>query len=411
VRRMPGYEWMGADGKVTLTDGRTGLPFDRPVLVGRQYMLKLNQLVLHKINARSGLGGPYAAVTQQPVGGKANHGGQRMGEMEVWAIQAYGCANLLNEMMTIKSDDIKGRHQSYADIVQGKDVTPGGRTAAFDGLCCELRGLGLEVTLGRVVDTEIDEILIDTKSCNTPQKQPLSLEEEYQVSSVSQFEENGVKMLEIPGGDYEPVVRPQPVPIITSLINGRNGSKPKYQMSEEPLIDDIDETVEEGAPVDTALLDAFITDATADLFEEPDDLGAPDAKPDAVKSPVSEIKPIAPKASIDIKSVEARFSMLHTPVEQEVMPQVESNGNGNGHVIEEEDARAAANAVKKNIWGDEEKVEEPQINMVDFPSISELTSLSHQLARLKQRELEMQDEADEPDQTVIPPAEIKVPLD
>ena len=75
--------------KSNFIDGRTGEPFDRPVLVGRQYMLKLNQLVLHKINARSGLGGPYAAVTQQPVGGKANHGGQRMGEMEVWAIQAY----------------------------------------------------------------------------------------------------------------------------------------------------------------------------------------------------------------------------------------------------------------------------------------------------------------------------------
>ena len=94
VRKTPGYEWMGKDGKVKLYDGRTGEPFDRPVLVGRQYMLKLNQLVLHKINARSGLGGPYAAVTQQPVGGKANHGGQRMGEMEVWAIQAYGAAHI-----------------------------------------------------------------------------------------------------------------------------------------------------------------------------------------------------------------------------------------------------------------------------------------------------------------------------
>ena len=108
VRKTPGFEWMGKDGKVLLTDGRTGEPFDRPVLVGRQYMLKLNQLVLHKINARSGLGGPYAAVTQQPVGGKANHGGQRMGEMEVWAIQAYGAANILNEMMTIKADDLHG---------------------------------------------------------------------------------------------------------------------------------------------------------------------------------------------------------------------------------------------------------------------------------------------------------------
>ncbi len=153
VRKTPGYEWINEDGKATVYDGRTGEPFDRPVLIGRQYMLKLNQLVLHKINARSGLGGPYAAVTQQPVGGKANHGGQRMGEMEVWAIQAYGASHILNEMMTIKADDIQGRHQSYADIVQGNNISPPGRTAAFDGLCCEIRGLGMEVTLGRIVDT------------------------------------------------------------------------------------------------------------------------------------------------------------------------------------------------------------------------------------------------------------------
>ena len=184
VRRTPGYEWMGEDGKVKLTDGRTGEAFDRPVLVGRQYMLKLNQLVLHKVNARSGLGGPYAAVTQQPVGGKANHGGQRMGEMEVWAIQAYGGANVLHEMMTIKADDIQGRHQSYADIVQGNPITPGGRTAAFDGLCCEIRGLGMEMTLGKVVDSF--EIIADRYCApgETDAGPTKTLEEQYQVSAV-----------------------------------------------------------------------------------------------------------------------------------------------------------------------------------------------------------------------------------
>ncbi len=120
VKSLPGYQWLGDNGKVTLYDGRTGASFDRPVLIGRQYMLKLNQLVLHKINARSGLGGPYAAVTQQPVGGKANHGGQRMGEMEVWAIQSYGAANVLQEMMTVKADDIEGRHQAYATLCKAK---------------------------------------------------------------------------------------------------------------------------------------------------------------------------------------------------------------------------------------------------------------------------------------------------
>jgi DNA-directed RNA polymerase subunit beta len=249
VRKLPGYHWMGEDGKVLLTDGRTGEPFDRPVLVGRQYMLKLNQLVLHKINARSGLGGPYAAVTQQPVGGKANHGGQRMGEMEVWAIQAYGAATVLHEMMTIKSDDIQGRHQSYADMVQGNQIEPGGRTAAFDGLCCEIRGLGMEVTLGKVVDSFEAIPLKETGAA----KKGLSgqggnttktLEEQYQVSKVHKLEsEDGTKILEIAAGEYVPVTKPAAPPVITSLTSGKHGGKPRIEMSEEPLFDDIDESL------------------------------------------------------------------------------------------------------------------------------------------------------------------------
>jgi DNA-directed RNA polymerase subunit beta len=250
VRKTPGYEWIEDNGKAMLFDGRTGEPFDKPVLVGRQYMLKLNQLVLHKINARSGLGGPYAAVTQQPVGGKANHGGQRMGEMEVWAIQAYGCSHMLNEMMTIKADDIQGRHQSYADIVQGNNISPPGRTAAFDGLCCEIRGLGMEVTLGKIVDTFEP---IPEKSCSTPT--PQSLEEEYMVSSVEKLESDGVKMLEIPAGDYVPVVKAPVTPLITSVTNGKHGLRPRIEISEEPLIDDIDEN-------DNHLVDKFIEHET-----------------------------------------------------------------------------------------------------------------------------------------------------
>lgn len=243
VRKLPGYEWLGENGKVKLTDGRTGEAFDRPVLVGRQYMLKLNQLVLHKVNARCGLGGPYAAVTQQPVGGKANHGGQRMGEMEVWAIQAYGASHVLHEMMTIKADDIQGRHEAYADMVQGKNVSGGGRTAAFDGLCCELRGLGLEVTLGKIVD---DFEPVQDKKCSQ-ESIPKTLEEEYQVMSVDKVEQaDGVRILEIPAGDFVPQTRPLAAPIITSMTNGRNGSKPKMEISHEPLIDDIDETGDKG---------------------------------------------------------------------------------------------------------------------------------------------------------------------
>lgn len=258
VRKLPGYEWLGEDGKVKLTDGRTGEPFDRPVLVGRQYMLKLNQLVLHKINARSGLGGPYAAVTQQPVGGKANHGGQRMGEMEVWAIQAYGAATVLHEMMTIKSDDIQGRHQSYADMVQGNDIVHGGRTAAFDGLCCEIRGLGMEVTLGKVVDTF--EPIID-RACAQPDGTPTkTLEEQYQVSMVLQHEEtDGSKVLEIPAGDYVPVSKPPALPIITSITSGKGGVKPRIEMSQEPLFDDIEEPTGESESSAPTYVDDFIS--------------------------------------------------------------------------------------------------------------------------------------------------------
>lgn len=276
VRQIPGYEWMGEDGKVKLTDGRTGEPFDRPILVGRQYMLKLNQLVLHKINARSGLGGPYAAVTQQPVGGKANHGGQRMGEMEVWAIQAYGAANILHEMMTIKADDIQGRHQSYADMVQGNPITPGGRTAAFDGLCCEIRGLGMEVTLGKVVDSFEP---IEDRSCVQPNGHPTkTLEEKYQVSAVHQMEEtDGQKVLEIPAGDFVPASRPPALPLITSLTSGKHGGKPRIEMSQEPLFDDIEESAPESA-TDSAtdsIMDAFITQA----LNEVEEVSPLDAKP------------------------------------------------------------------------------------------------------------------------------------
>ena len=149
--------------------------------------------------------------------------------------------------MTIKADDIQGRHQSYADIVQGNNISPPGRTAAFDGLCCEIRGLGMEMTLGRIVDSF--EVM-DDKSCATPSSThagahalppPKTLEEEYMVSSVDTREEEGVKILEIPAGDYVPVTRPPAAPVITSVTNMRGGLKPRLEVSQEPIIDDIDE--------------------------------------------------------------------------------------------------------------------------------------------------------------------------
>ena len=132
-------------GQVTLIDGRTGEPFDRKVTVGYIYMLKLHHLVDDKIHARSI--GPYSLVTQQPLGGKAQFGGQRFGEMEVWALQAYGAAYTLQEMLTVKSDDVSGRTKAYESIVRGEDTFEAGIPESFNVLVKELQSLGLDVGL------------------------------------------------------------------------------------------------------------------------------------------------------------------------------------------------------------------------------------------------------------------------
>ena len=131
------------DGKADLYDGRTGDPFDQRVLVGYVYMLKLDHLVAHKIHARAV--GPYSLVTQQPLGGKAQHGGQRFGEMEVWALEAYGAAYNLQEMLTVKSDDQAGRARIYESIVKGQNVLDAGRPESFNVLLKEMQSLGLDI--------------------------------------------------------------------------------------------------------------------------------------------------------------------------------------------------------------------------------------------------------------------------
>jgi DNA-directed RNA polymerase subunit beta len=132
-------------GKQTLNDGRTGLPYDAPITVGNVYMLKLIHLVQDKIHARST--GPYSLITQQPLGGKAQFGGQRFGEMEVWALEAYSAAYTLQEMLTIKSDDVIGRVKTYEAIVKGEEVIQPGVPESFHVLLKELQGLGLSVEL------------------------------------------------------------------------------------------------------------------------------------------------------------------------------------------------------------------------------------------------------------------------
>ncbi|MBQ1847257.1 MAG: DNA-directed RNA polymerase subunit beta, partial [Clostridia bacterium] len=141
-------------GKTTLYDGRTGEPFDNPVTVGIMYYLKLHHLVDDKIHARST--GPYSLVTQQPLGGKAQFGGQRFGEMEVWALEAYGAAYTLQEILTVKSDDVKGRVETYEAIVKGKNIPTPGVPESFKVLIKELQALALDISVldknGQTID-------------------------------------------------------------------------------------------------------------------------------------------------------------------------------------------------------------------------------------------------------------------
>lgn len=147
-------------GKTTLYDGRTGEPFDQPVTVGYLYMLKLTHLVEDKIHARST--GPYSLITQQPLGGKAQFGGQRFGEMEVWALEAYGAAYNLQEMLTVKSDDVVGRVKTYEAIVNGEDILETGVPESFKVLVKELQSLGLAIEVLNEDDERVPYLLEST---------------------------------------------------------------------------------------------------------------------------------------------------------------------------------------------------------------------------------------------------------
>ena len=132
-------------GKAQLCDGRSGEAFEQETTVGFIYMLKLHHLVDDKVHARST--GPYSLITQQPLGGKARFGGQRFGEMEVWALEAYGAAYILQELLTVKSDDVEGRTKIYESMVKGENTLEAGTPASFDVLTNEIRGLGLNMQL------------------------------------------------------------------------------------------------------------------------------------------------------------------------------------------------------------------------------------------------------------------------
>ncbi|ALF55819.1 DNA-directed RNA polymerase subunit beta [Nostoc piscinale CENA21] len=176
ARDETGRDWVynpDDPGKIMVFDGRTGEPFDRPVTVGVAYMLKLVHLVDDKIHARST--GPYSLVTQQPLGGKAQQGGQRFGEMEVWALEAFGAAYTLQELLTVKSDDMQGRNEALNAIVKGKAIPRPGTPESFKVLMRELQSLGLDIAVHKVetqadgssLDVEVD-LMADQSARRTP---------------------------------------------------------------------------------------------------------------------------------------------------------------------------------------------------------------------------------------------------
>ncbi len=179
---------LGRDGKVQLRDGRTGEEFDSPVTIGHMHYLKLHHLVDDKIHARST--GPYSLVTQQPLGGKAQFGGQRFGEMEVWALEAYGASYTLQEILTMKSDDVVGRVKTYEAIIKGENIPEPGTPESFKVLLKELQALGLDV---KVLDENREEVrLMDTSEYgNTDLNSVISGDKNFAFESGESFEKNG----------------------------------------------------------------------------------------------------------------------------------------------------------------------------------------------------------------------------
>jgi DNA-directed RNA polymerase subunit beta len=166
IEKMLDQAGLPTEGKVQLFDGRTGEPFDKPVTVGYTYMLKLAHLVEDKVHARST--GPYSLITQQPLGGKAQFGGQRFGEMEVWALEAYGAANILQEILTVKSDDVVGRVKTYEAIVKGENILEPGVPESFKVLVKELQSLGINVEVLNEDEQKI-QFVEDTSSDVMPE--------------------------------------------------------------------------------------------------------------------------------------------------------------------------------------------------------------------------------------------------
>jgi DNA-directed RNA polymerase subunit beta len=198
IKEMLKKAGLPEDGKMQLYDGKTGKPFDHKSTVGITYMLKLAHLVEDKIHARSV--GPYSLVTQQPLGGKAQHGGQRFGEMEVWALEAYGASHILQEMLTIKSDDVYGRAKAYESIIKNESIRKPRTPESFNVLVKELQSLGLNVDLMQVTDDEIVNTEEEYVEPELEEENPISEAVAEELEKEGALDEEEMEML----GEDEP---------------------------------------------------------------------------------------------------------------------------------------------------------------------------------------------------------------
>jgi DNA-directed RNA polymerase subunit beta len=180
-----GDRLVGTDGKARMLDGRTGEPFPDPVAVGYMYVLKLHHLVDDKIHARST--GPYSMITQQPLGGKAQFGGQRFGEMEVWALEAYGAAYALQELLTIKSDDILGRVKVYEAIVKGENIPEPGTPESFKVLMKEMQSLCLNVEVLSADGTAVNLRDTDDDAFRAAEELGINISTRFESSSIDEI--------------------------------------------------------------------------------------------------------------------------------------------------------------------------------------------------------------------------------
>jgi DNA-directed RNA polymerase subunit beta len=359
-------------GKVTLRDGRTGEPFDQPVTVGNIYMMKLIHLVEDKVHARST--GPYSLITQQPLGGKAQFGGQRFGEMEVWALEAYGSAHNLQEMLTIKSDDVTGRAKAYEAIIKGDDILQPGVPESFKVLVKELQSLGLslevlneEETKVTPAEEDVEEIpQLETEGQPVPQlavelgigeaaapEAETTTGEPVEPGSVLEGEEAVPIVAETPTEEAAPVATEAPAEEAAPVAAEAPAKEAAPIVAEAPAEEAApvaaEASAEEAAPI---AAEASAEEAAPVAAEAPAEEAAPiaaeapaeEAAPIAAEAPAEEAAPIVAEASAKEAAPIAAEASAEEAAPSETEPEVEST-----ELKAESQMEAASNLVEPQI--------------------------------------------------------------